>query len=79
LHDDGGTVTKLDDTWEWRRITFPSLDDKNNTDASDNVGQLMFDADVSGIVGIKNVYVFKGAVGVAERLVRLEGTSPWTQ
>ena len=79
LHDDGGTVSKLDDTWEWRRIIFPSLDDKNNTDASDNVGQLMFDADVSGIVGIKNVYAFKGAVGVAERLVRLEGTSPWTQ
>ena len=85
LHDDGGTpydgsaASRDDDTWEWRRIIFPTLDDKNNTDASDNVGQLMFDADVSGIVGIKNVYVFKGAVGVAERLVRLEGTSPWTQ
>ena len=85
LHNDGGTpddgsaVSLADDSWEWRRILFPSLDDKNNTDASDNVGQLMFDADVSATVGTKNVYAFKGAVGVAERVVRLEGTSPWTQ
>ena len=27
----------------------------------------------------KTIYAFRGAVGVAERLVRLEGTSPWTQ
>ena len=79
LHDDGGTADDGDDSWEWRRILFPSLDDKNNTDTSDNVGQLMFDADVSATVGTRNVYAFKGAVGVAERLVRLEGTSPWTQ
>lgn len=85
LHDDGGTPDDgsaesiADDSWEWRRILFPALDDKNNTDASDNVGQLMFDADVSATVGTKNVYAFKGAVGVAERVVRLEGTSPWTQ
>jgi hypothetical protein len=29
--------------------------------------------------GTRYIYAFKGAVGVAERLVRLEGTSPWTQ
>ena len=39
----------------------------------------MFDADVTVAAGTTTVYAFKGAVGVAERLVRLEGTSPWTQ
>ena len=67
LHDTAGP------TWEWRRIIFPSLDDQNNS------GQLMFDADVTVAPGTTTVYAFKGAVGVAERLVRLEGTSPWSQ
>ena len=79
LHDDGGTpydgsaASRDDDTWEWRRIIFPSLDDQNNS------GQLMFDADVTVAAGTTTVHAFKGAVGVAERLVRLEGTSPWSQ
>ena len=66
LHDTAGP------TWEWRRIIFPSFGDGSNC-------QLMFDADVTVKPGTTSVYAFKGAVGVAERLVRLEGTSPWTQ
>ena len=71
-----GSVVLLYDTvgptWEWRRIIFPSFGDGSNC-------QLMFDADVTVNPGTTTVYAFKGAVGVAERLVRLEGTSPWTQ
>ena len=59
-------------TWEWRRIIFPSFGDGSTC-------QLMFDADVTVNAGTTTVYAFKGAVGVAERLVRLEGTSPWSQ
>jgi hypothetical protein len=59
--------------WEWRRVVFPSCDETKQ------IGQLMFSADISNAAGIRNVYAFKGAVGVAERIVRLEGTSPWTQ
>ena len=66
LHDTAGP------TWEWRRIIFPSFGDGSNC-------QLMFDADVTVNAGTTTVYAFNGAVGVAERLVRLEGTSPWTQ
>ena len=79
LHDvdDNGTPANLgDDThhsWEWRRVIFPALNDANNS------AQLMFDSDVSATVTTRYIYAFKGAVGVAERLVRLEGTSPWTQ
>ena len=65
LHDTAGP------TWEWRRIIFPSFGDGSTC-------QLMFDADVTND-GTTTVYAFNGAVGVAERLVRLEGTSPWTQ
>ena len=60
-------------SWEWRRVVFPSCDETKQ------IGQLMFSADISNAAGIRNVYAFKGAVGVAERIVRLEGTSPWTQ
>ena len=72
----GGVVLLYDTTgagiWEWRRIIFPSFGDGSTC-------QLMFDADVTVNAGTTTVYAFKGAVGVAERLVRLEGTSPWTQ
>ena len=76
LHD-----TADDDTWEWRRIVFPSHYDDDPGDGNDinNTVQLMFDADVTVAAGTTAVYAFKGAVGVAERLVRLEGTSPWSQ
>jgi len=66
LHDTAGP------TWEWRRILFPSFGDGSTC-------QLMFDADVTVNAATTTVYAFNGAVGVAERLVRLEGTSPWTQ
>jgi type II secretory pathway pseudopilin PulG len=80
LHDTAGP------TWEWRRIIFPSHyddptheNDPNDDNDIKNTAQLMFDADVTVAAGTTTVYAFKGAVGVAERLVRLEGTSPWTQ
>ena len=79
LHDvdDNGTPGVPGDdvhhSWEWRRVIFPALNDANNS------AQLMFDSDVSTTVTTRYIYAFKGAVGVAERLVRLEGTSPWTQ
>ena len=79
LHDvdDNGTPGVPGDdvhhSWEWRRVIFPALNDANNS------AQLMFDSDVSATVAKRYIYAFKGAVGVAERLVRLEGTSPWTQ
>ena len=60
-------------SWEWRRVVFPSCDETKQ------IGQLMFSADISNAAGVRNIYAFKGAVGVAERIVRLEGTSPWTQ
>ena len=72
LHDDGGD-NPSNASWEWRRVIFPALNDANNS------AQLMFDSDVSATIGTRTIYAFKGAVGVAERLVRLEGTSPWTQ
>ena len=72
LHDDGGG-NPSNASWEWRRVIFPALNDANNS------AQLMFDSDVSTTVTTRYIYAFKGAVGVAERLVRLEGTSPWTQ
>ena len=72
LHDDGGGDPR-NASWEWRRVIFPALNDANNS------AQLMFDSDVSTTVTTRYIYAFKGAVGVAERLVRLEGTSPWTQ
>ena len=81
-----GSVVLLHDTanggtWEWRRIIFPSHydDDPNDSNDTNNTVQLMFDADVTVAAGTTTVYAFKGAVGVAERLVRLEGTSPWSQ
>lgn len=76
LHD-----TANDGTWEWRRIIFPSHydDDPNDSNDINNTVQLMFDADVTVAEDTTTVYAFKGAVGVAERLVRLEGTSPWSQ
>ena len=67
LHDTAGGAT-----WEWRRIIFPSFGDGSTC-------QLMFDADVTVNAATTTVYAFNGAVGVAERLVRLEGTSPWSQ
>ena len=79
LHDvdDNGTPGVPGDdihhSWEWRRVIFPALNDANNS------AQLMFDSDVSATVATRYIYAFRGAVGVAERLVRLEGTSPWTQ
>ena len=79
LHDvdDNGTpgipADDIHHSWEWRRVIFPALNDANNS------AQLMFDSDVSTTVTTRYIYAFKGAVGVAERLVRLEGTSPWTQ
>ena len=66
LHDTAGP------TWEWRRIIFPSFGDGSTC-------QLMFDADVTVNAATTTVYAFNGAEGVAERLVRLEGTSPWSQ
>ena len=66
LHDTAGP------TWEWRRIIFPSFGDGSTC-------QLMFDADVTVNAATTTVYAFNGAVGVAERLVRLEGTSSWSQ
>ncbi len=72
LHDDGSAASRDDDTWEWRRIIFPSFGDGSTC-------QLMFDADVTVNAATTTVYAFNGAVGVAERLVRLEGTSPWSQ
>ncbi len=73
----GGVVLLYDNDpaepkWEWRRILFPSFGDGSTC-------QLMFDADVTVNAATTTVYAFEGAVGVAERLVRLEGTSPWTQ
>ena len=79
LHDvdDNGTpgipADDIHHSWEWGRVIFPALNDANNS------AQLMFDSDVSTTVTTRYIYAFKGAVGVAERLVRLEGTSPWTQ
>jgi type II secretory pathway pseudopilin PulG len=75
IDDNGTPANPADDiqSWEWRRVIFPALNDANNS------AQLMFDSDVSATIGTRYIYAFKGAVGVAERLVRLEGTSPWTQ
>jgi len=74
LHDDGGTPLpdRSDDTWEWRRVIFGSLDGNNAQ------GQLMFASSTSVAEG-DTMYAFEGAVGVAERIVRLEGDSPWSQ
>ena len=75
VYNNRNSVNTNDDynSWEWRRVVFPSCDETKQ------IGQLMFSADISNAAGIRNVYAFKGAVGVAERIVRLEGTSPWTQ
>ena len=75
VYNNRNSVNTNDDynSWEWRRVVFPSCDETKQ------IGQLMFSADISNAAGIRNVYAFKGAVGVAERTVRLEGTSPWTQ
>ena len=75
VYNNRNSVNTDDDynSWEWRRVVFPSCDETKQ------IGQLMFSADISNAAGIRNVYAFKGAVGVAERIVRLEGTSPWTQ
>lgn len=75
LHDDGGTPlpNRSDDTWEWRRVIFGSLDENNGQ------GQLMFASGTSVDAVTTTMYAFEGAVGVAERIVRLEGDSPWSQ
>ncbi|MGI9459716.1 MAG: hypothetical protein ACR2NF_06945, partial [Pirellulales bacterium] len=73
LHDTGKPDENIPPTWEWRQIIFPSLDDDNDT------GQLMFNATVADTQGTRQLHAFRGAVGITERLVRLEGASPWTQ
>ncbi len=75
VYRDNNPANPNDDfnSWEWRRVVFPSCDETKQ------IGQLMFSADISNAAGVRNIYAFKGAVGVAERIVRLEGTSPWTQ
>ena len=71
-----GSVVLLHDStgrWEWRRIIFASLDENNAQ------GQLMFASSISVAALTTTMYAFEGAVGVAERIVRLEGESPWSQ
>ena len=71
-----GSVVLLHDStgrWEWRRVIFGSLDENLNQ------GQLMFASSISVAALTTTMYAFEGAVGVAERIVRLEGESPWSQ
>lgn len=70
--------------FRWRRVIYSSINEAAKT------GTLMLDAVVevpmqaapnqtSPVNGVSFIYCFPGAVGIAERVVRLEEASPWSQ
>ena len=68
-----GSVVLLSDgsnIWEWRRVIFVTLAGGN--------AELMLASD-AGVSAGDDLFVFPGAVGIAERVVRLEEASPWSQ
>ena len=68
----GGAVLLSDNStvWDWRRIIFVTL--------ASGSAELMV-ASNTGVSAGDNLFAFEGAIGVAERIVRLEGDSPWSQ
>ena len=70
----GSAVLLSDETndWNWRRIIFVTL--------ANGTAEIMVASDLSpGLSAGDKLFAFQGAIGVAERIVRLEGVSPWSQ
>lgn len=69
------TGTSATAACEWRRVVMAPLPH------DDGVGGKTTELTINGNVpvGVTKVYAIEGAVGLAERTVRLEETSPWSQ
>jgi hypothetical protein len=71
-----GAVVMIDHgaTYSWRRVLMAAL--RKNTDLTLAGADITVDG--PGIAAAVSIYAYKGAVGLAERVVRLEGDSPWS-
>jgi len=61
--------------YSWRRLLITAFDDSNSQALLTVGGASLTSGNNSVPV---TIWVFAGAVGLAERLVRLEGPSPWS-
>ena len=61
--------------YSWRRLLITAFDDSNSQALLTVGGASLTSGNSSAPV---TIWVFTGAVGLAERLVRLEGPSPWS-
>ena len=72
-----GTVVFLTDgstTYEWRKVVMASP-----TATGGTVSQVEISLDRDAPTGITTVHAVEGAVGMMEKIVDLEGISPWSQ
>jgi type II secretory pathway pseudopilin PulG len=73
-----GAVVMIDNggTYYWRRVLMAAL--RKNTNLSLAGADITVDGPGITPAASVSVYAYKGAVGLAERVVRLEGDSPWS-
>jgi type II secretory pathway pseudopilin PulG len=73
-----GAVVMIDNggTYSWRRVLMASL--RKNNDLTLAVADITVDGPGITPAAAVSIYAYKGAVGLAERVVRLEGDSPWS-
>jgi type II secretory pathway pseudopilin PulG len=81
--DDGeylrsGGVVMIDNngTYSWRRVLMAAL--QKNANLSLDVADITVDGPGIAPGAAVSLYAYRGAVGLAERIVRLEGDSPWS-
>ena len=73
-----GAVVMIDNggTYSWRRILMASL--RKNNDLTLAGADITVDGPGITPAASVSIYAYKGAVGLVERVVRLEGDSPWS-
>ena len=81
--DDGeylrsGAVVMIDNNgiYSWRRVLMAAL--QKNANLTLAVGDITVDGPGITPGATVSIYAYKGAVGLTERIVRLEGDSPWS-
>ena len=74
----GGAVVMIDNngTYSWRRVLMAAL--QKNANLTLAVADITVDGPGITPGATVSIYAYKGAVGLAERIVRLEGDSPWS-
>jgi hypothetical protein len=73
-----GAVVMIDNggTYYWRRVLMAAL--QKNTNLTLARADITVDGPGIAPAASVSIYAYKGAVGLAERVVRLEGESPWS-